>query len=266
MNDEYEFHELANLFPMLGEDEANQLEEDIKAKGLLDPIILFEGKILDGRNRYTTCRRAGVEPTFTYFSGEDPLEFVVSRNISRRHLTVSQRAMIAGKIANMKKGNPAFVKHSPGTNAEYQAFGENQSISQVQATKILGVCRSSIQHGRKVLNSGIPELQEAVKQGEVTVSKAAEIADLPEDEQQAFLNQAYDIEEEPARNPGRKRKPNLIKIHTQAVAAINKWRTKFEKSLSIKTLNEIAVEMLKPYDSPFGDTNEPDPAQEQEDA
>jgi hypothetical protein len=57
---EYEFHELAALFPMISTDELNELAEDIKKHRLLERITLFEGKILDGRNRYKAAKQAGV--------------------------------------------------------------------------------------------------------------------------------------------------------------------------------------------------------------
>jgi ParB-like chromosome segregation protein Spo0J len=59
---EMEFHPLANLFPPLEEKELDELTADIRANGLRENIVLHEGKILDGRNRYYACLRAGVEP------------------------------------------------------------------------------------------------------------------------------------------------------------------------------------------------------------
>ena len=60
----YAFHPICLLFPEMSPEEIQELATDIKAKGLLHPIILYEGKILDGRNRYLTCGIAGVEPRF----------------------------------------------------------------------------------------------------------------------------------------------------------------------------------------------------------
>jgi hypothetical protein len=61
---EYAFHELATVFPLLEGGEYTALIDDIRRHGLLEPITLFEGKILDGRNRYRACLAAGVEPRF----------------------------------------------------------------------------------------------------------------------------------------------------------------------------------------------------------
>ena len=48
----YEYHELANLFPLMDESQYSDLVADIKENGLVESIVLHEGKILDGRNRY----------------------------------------------------------------------------------------------------------------------------------------------------------------------------------------------------------------------
>ncbi|MCC7234893.1 MAG: ParB N-terminal domain-containing protein [Bryobacterales bacterium] len=54
-------HPAAELFPMMTEAELRQLAEDIKAHGLADPITMLDGMILDGRNRFEACKRAGVD-------------------------------------------------------------------------------------------------------------------------------------------------------------------------------------------------------------
>lgn len=91
-------HPVADLFPMLTDDELTEMAEDIKQRGLLHPIVRdSEGRILDGRNRYDACGRAGVEPTFETYDGDDPAGYALAVNITRRHLTKSQQAMIAAR-------------------------------------------------------------------------------------------------------------------------------------------------------------------------
>lgn len=102
-NNTIEFHPIANLFPMMEGEPFNGLVEDIRNNGLIDPIWLYDEKILDGRNRYMACLAAKVEPSFRTFQGDgmDALKFVLSVNLQRRQLDKSQRACVAQDVLPM---------------------------------------------------------------------------------------------------------------------------------------------------------------------
>lgn len=158
-------HPLADLFPMLDEDELKELAADIQKNGLLDEIVVLDGQILDGRNRYRACRIAGVEPRFTEFSGGDPAAFVIAKNLHRRHLTASQRAMIAARLATLPKGrarseSPDDIKCS------------NLSISQSQAADLLNVSRSQVQSAKRLIASEDHSAIAAVESGDMTLHAA----------------------------------------------------------------------------------------------
>jgi ParB-like chromosome segregation protein Spo0J len=91
----YADHPFASIFPMMAPDEYGALREDIRAHGLREPIWLFEGQILDGRNRYRACQDVGVTPRADTYIGDDPIAFVISLNLQRRHLTPGQKADVA---------------------------------------------------------------------------------------------------------------------------------------------------------------------------
>ena len=93
------FHPACLLFPRLPDDELRALAEDIRQNGLLNPIVTLDGAILDGRNRLAACRIAGVKPRFVEWGGDgSPLAWVVAVNLVRRHLTASQRAVVAFEL------------------------------------------------------------------------------------------------------------------------------------------------------------------------
>lgn len=91
-----DFHRFADIFPLLAGPEYDELVSDIRVSGLIEPIVTYEDKILDGRNRYRACRDACVEPRFISFDGDDALAFVISLNLRRRHLNESQRDAARG--------------------------------------------------------------------------------------------------------------------------------------------------------------------------
>ncbi len=93
-----EFHPASMLFPMMTDEELQELAADIKANGQQQAIELLDKKIIDGRNRYLACGIAHVTPRVVQIKGvKDPVAYVLSKNLYRRHLTTSQKAMIAAK-------------------------------------------------------------------------------------------------------------------------------------------------------------------------
>jgi hypothetical protein len=91
-------HEIAQLFPLLDGDGLAELAESIRRNGLLMPIKTDpDGVLLDGRNRLKACEMAGVEPRFEVFDG-DPVEYILSANIDRRHLNAGQCALIVALV------------------------------------------------------------------------------------------------------------------------------------------------------------------------
>src|SRR4051812_38247258 len=93
------FHEVTRLFPAMSSQDYEELVADIKHNGLYEPIWTYQGEIVDGRYRQPACRAAGRKPRYQEWDGVgDLVDFVVSTNLMRRHLTTSQRAMIAARI------------------------------------------------------------------------------------------------------------------------------------------------------------------------
>jgi hypothetical protein len=99
-------HWLAASFPMMSEEKLAELAADIRANGLNNPITIGDWEqdgetirdgLIDGRNRFAACKRAGVEPRFTKLNGQDPETYIVSQNVKRRDITVSQRAIVAAE-------------------------------------------------------------------------------------------------------------------------------------------------------------------------
>lgn len=173
---DYPAHELADLFPAMDPASLDTLTEDIRDHGLREPITLFQKKVLDGRHRLAACRKCGVSPGFVEYDGNDPLGFVVSKNLRRRHMDESQRSMVAGRLSKLK----------PGSN-QHTVVAEISATTQARAAALLNVSRGSVQNAGTVLEKGVPELAAAVDSGEVSVSAAAQLAKRPKEEQKKAL-------------------------------------------------------------------------------
>jgi hypothetical protein len=199
-----EFHPIANLFPLIEGEEFEALCADVKAYGLRTNIVIFEGKILDGRNRYRACMATGAEPRFIDFLGDDAFVFVAATNLLRRHLSPSQRAVIAAEMASMKRGDN---QHTGGcanlrnlTNGmisnDKPEIGDDRrlaskpeaAVSQSHAAEIMGVSRRSVQTAAKVIERGAPELIEAVRADTLSVNAATVIAELPKPQQAEIIS------------------------------------------------------------------------------
>ncbi len=179
----YEFHPLANIFPLIEGQAYQDLMADVLKHGVREPIWLYEGKVLDGRNRLRAAEAMGVRYEVKEYEGSDPAAFAVSLNIHRRHLTESQRATAAAKLANITAGQFAGNQHVPSANLQ------TPQLSQTGAAKMLKVSPRSVATAAKVIHEGDEELLHAVERGDATVSAAAAVAELPKDQQREIVKQ-----------------------------------------------------------------------------
>ncbi len=172
----YDAHPAADALPNMSDAEYHQLKDDIRANGLREPIVLYEGLILDGRHRCQACLELGIEPRFRHHDGSDPVAFVVSMNLCRRHLGTAQRALIAASLAN--------IKHGGDRTRPPQIRG----LTHAQAAELLNVGERSVD-AASALKNGVdagsvdPEVLALVGTGELSIAKAAKVARLPKNEQ-----------------------------------------------------------------------------------
>jgi hypothetical protein len=156
---EMEFHPLCELFPPMSDEEFKSLMDSIKAHGLLALITTYEGKILDGRHCYKACLLAGVESRFEEYQGNDPVGFVIAKNMARRHLTTSQRAML---VAELEKFGHGGKRQDANLH-----FATRSEVAQMMVVSPRLVASAKV-----VKEKGSPDLIEAVRLGKMSVSEA----------------------------------------------------------------------------------------------
>jgi hypothetical protein len=153
----YPPHELALRLPRPNEAQYEASKADIAANGLNDPIVLYEGKILDGITRDKICGELGIVPRYESYQGNNPAAFVASKNLPRRHLTDIQRVMLAAQFA--------------------------AECGRTEAAEQFNVSPASIAKAEQIRRNAVPEITAGVERGEIFPSNAAAVAKLPHDKQ-----------------------------------------------------------------------------------
>jgi N6-adenosine-specific RNA methylase IME4 len=162
-------HPLAELFPPMGDDDFATLCQSLQARGFdpMDPIVVLDRQVIDGRNRQAACVQLGIRPVCRDYDPAqegDPLAYVLRRNLARRHLNESQRALVAAQLVTLKRGD--------------NQHREENSISVDQAAAWLRVSARSVAYAAKVKSEGTPAIRRAVENGHLAVSAAAQAVDL----------------------------------------------------------------------------------------
>lgn len=164
-----EVHPLGKLFSGIVGSSYRSLKADIAEQGMTDAIVLHEGKILDGKVRHQICRELIQGNSFTgdiavqtLPAGVAPLRYLISRNLQRRHLNESQRAIIGVRILT-EAGND-FKGRTDEQVAELFNISQRQAIA-----------------ARQVINKGCSELIRLVEEGVIRVNMARNLIALSAD-------------------------------------------------------------------------------------
>ena len=242
---EYEYHEVANIFP-LNRETIEELKISIKKQGLHEPIEIYDGKIIDGRQRYEACREIGITPTFANIQVPDIIAYVLMKNLERRHLTDSQRAAASAKADFLwdkaTKDSKERQKRVPVNNLSPPDGGNKKKrhTSAKDIAKQFNISERTVQRGSTVHKKGITDLLDHVEKGNLKIATAERIAQQPKEDQSRLLKEQLN----------RKKKPKLKKIKQESNGdakkfpnAITEWdedRRKAEEAI-IKTQDFLAA-------------------------
>jgi N6-adenosine-specific RNA methylase IME4 len=174
----YKPHPAANLFPMMGKRELDDLANDIKERGQICPIIITkEGLVLDGRNRLAACKIAGVIPDVDQWEGgegESPTAWVMSANLRRRHLNESQRSVVAAHALKMFEAEAKERQRLGGRPKKGSAPGRSAAVemkSAAVAAATMGVGTRSVERA-KALIAKLPTAEiDKISSGEKTLKQ-----------------------------------------------------------------------------------------------
>jgi len=222
-----ELNELCTVFPAMNEEDYNSLVSSMNEQGFLptDPVILIDvtpdapeqtWEILDGRNRHLAAMDSGNTPDFMEYTGDNPLGFVTSRNLDRRHLTTGQKAAVAAALADL-------------TNGQNTTAG---STTQSEAAEKVGVGEASLRR-YKFIEKHDPALAEEVKKGNVPLEKAraAVKKELEQENKEAMQATTNPIDQAEPQSLGDKRAE----------------RKRQEREAISLALNDIVITIMEKY-------------------
>ena len=224
----YEAHPAAELYPLMTEEELIDLAADIEAKGVLEPVTLYQGRLLDGRNRCLAWERLGNPPLKgkpVNLGDLTPTEWVISKNSKRRHLTKGQLASIGAKATPMItediKRREAERKHMVRKKVETtqsdesatETTGRNSAQSKTRAPKAvetagkaLGVSGDSVRIAKKIQKED-PDLAKKLEAGEISLNaaekqlKKSKSAEEDTPEMKAMLAQPAPVDDDREASP-----------------------------------------------------------------
>ena len=168
----YPIHPACALWPRPSDEEVAVLAHSIKAEGLLNPIWLFENKILDGKLRYEACGIAGVEPrfeTYTYDHPEALLQLLPRTAVSALHLAIGELSLIVSELCKLPQGRRENQEKSLAKL--FSVNGEKNGRG--TGCKEAGIGKSNVLAAKTVLRRGEPNVIEMVRSGDVGVQTAA---------------------------------------------------------------------------------------------
>ena len=238
----YTAHQVAEWFPLLEGAELRDLTESIKREGQIEACVVWGSVLVDGRNRWRACELAGVEPLIVAREFESEAvcaRWIVATNLHRRHLTATQRAMLAARIlpmfeaearerqavgvANLRQGDevpvPAILPEPGDADIDPVEPAQPRHVREArsQAAEQLQVSPRAVQSAKAVLEHGSSELVAAVERGEAAIHNAEQIAKLSHEEQAEVVAAGSAIIREAA--------AELRKPHVANNSGQNEWYT-----------------------------------------
>lgn len=183
----YPIHPLAQIFPAMTSDEYAELRDSIGETGLQQPITVWQGQIIDGMHRYQACLEMQREAHFRFLEdSDDPVAYVISANINRRHLDASQRGIIGYKLSQWsKRGGRRELYPRTGRKSAEPLFSDKSGkpfFNQKEAARLLNIDDKTIYRAGKIFSddgTAAPELRVAVESGGIKLTDAEKVIDEP---------------------------------------------------------------------------------------
>ncbi|MBV6688886.1 plasmid replication/partition related protein [Xanthomonas euvesicatoria pv. euvesicatoria] len=204
--------ELKAYIDPLTPDEHEALERSLLAEGCRDALVLWGDVLVDGHNRYGICQKHGLpfqtvqNPRFQ--SMQDVHLWMIEQHLGRRSVSDFQRGILALRkreiLAARQRSQrdaeaeaPAVAGDQPDTGLEQSSthtaddtdsppWDETSTpVSRAELAREARLSSNQVVMIERIHKQAAPEVVQAVKAGEISISAAAAVATLSEDEQRA---------------------------------------------------------------------------------
>jgi hypothetical protein len=226
-------HPLSAAFPSMSVEDFQALKDDIETNGQHEPVMLYEGMVLDGWHRYRACAELGVKVKQFTFADGDPVAYVESANLHRRHLTASQRA---AAVVAVRAWAPA---KRPAEAAKNKGAAAAPLSTNKDMAKAANVSVRTIKDAKAGHKAG---LSEAMKEGALTAEQAANIARGKPEPTQAPKKHAPWDKPEPTLQPA-------LDEAQEAVAILSEENDRLNDRLAVETMDASEEEKTKAADT-----------------
>ena len=187
----YPVSELAQAFRGPTPLEYKTLKDDIELNGQQVPIAFKDKKIVDGRQRKRACIELGITPRYEELPDDiDPARFLMAMHRKYRDLSKNDLALAASQLSAWSRPGGDRKSEDYQLRRDHSAHVHN-GLTQQEAARSLGVSPRLVSKASRLLaedSPAIPELQEAVRTGEVNIGAAYEVKDQPPEVQEQALD------------------------------------------------------------------------------
>lgn len=252
----YERHELSALDGDMTDEDFQLLVESIDRQGVLEPVMFWEGKILDGWHRYLACQELKIVSFRKMeYEGNDPSGYVFAKSLRKSKTPFERGALIVGLQSwEAKRGRPSLsLKGLDGKLAT-----SSQLTIQEMANKA-GVSPATIKDVKRI-KAGIPEIERAVKDKKINIAEAGKISGLPVEEQKEALEKKQQEKEDKKNKPKKaaKKESSVDSVSLEVyqelqdhcenlVATLNRCELELQAVESLRN-NDQVKEIMKVHD------------------
>lgn len=170
--------EFERLIPDPDAEEQRWLEESIKKEGCTDPLITWNGTVIDGHNRFKICTRLGIP--FSYSEKDDLPDrdavkaWIIERQLARRNLTKYQKSKLALAYEPILKEQAKEKQIQAGREKLPQKSSEAPKDRETRnkVAEIAGVSHDTIAKVKKIEDAADDDLKEQLEEGKISINKA----------------------------------------------------------------------------------------------